>query len=323
MNTPINGDTTIPPIIGNSSEVDISQAIISKLNDSQNTIIESKKQKKPVDTSYIYDYITKFEIEDAVISNLQKLQEKELINVPFFQKLRKIFNPQMIKSKLMKGLGIRESYTGFHEFMKGDRADLPNVGICKIAKTIGYDVMILPIPENITKREMDRLNAYRESFLQAIEDKIHELNIPITRTRSKDKDKPKEINKEFIDNLAKTEEEFLAELNINKKNSSSIAIDDIFDDGQGSVEVEQKPFVFKKETKDYNMEPNINLVPDKFISQPLSFDPEEFNNEFDEDIFILNEFNNDSFGIDMMDYDDSLSNLRKIDAVVDSTGKEK
>lgn len=323
MNTPINGDTAIPPIIGNSSEVDISQAIISKLNDSQNTIIESKKQKKPVDTSYIYDYITKFEIEDAVISNLQKLQEKELINVPFFQKLRKIFNPQMIKSKLMKGLGIRESYTGFHEFMKGDRADLPNVGICKIAKTIGYDVMILPIPENITKREMDRLNAYRESFLQAIEDKIHELNIPITRTRSKDKDKPKEINKEFINNLAKTEEEFLAELNINKKNSSSIAIDDIFDDGQGSVEVEQKPFVFKKETKDYNMEPNINLVPDKFISQPLSFDPEEFNNEFDEDIFILNEFNNDSFGIDMMGYDDSLSNLRKIDAVVDSTGKEK
>lgn len=321
MNTPINGDTTIPPIIGNSSEVDISQAIISKLNDSQNTIIESKKQKKPVDTSYIYDYITKFEIEDAVISNLQKLQEKELINVPFFQKLRKIFNPQMIKSKLMKGLGIRESYTGFHEFMKGDRADLPNVGICKIAKTIGYDVMILPIPENITKREMDRLNAYRESFLQAIEDKIHELNIPITRTRSKDKDKPKEINKEFINNLAKTEEEFLAELNINKKNSSNIAIDDIFDDGQGSVEVEQKPFVFKKETKDYNMEPNINLVPDKFISQPLSFDPEEFNNEFDEDIFILNEFNNDSFGIDMMGYDDSLSNLRKIDAVDDSTGK--
>lgn len=321
MNTPINGDTAIPPIIGNSSEVDISQAIISKLNDSQNTIIESKKQKKPVDTSYIYDYITKFEIEDAVISNLQKLQEKELINVPFFQKLRKIFNPQMIKSKLMKGLGIRESYTGFHEFMKGDRADLPNVGICKIAKTIGYDVMILPIPENITKREMDRLNAYRESFLQAIEDKIHELNIPITRTRSKDKDKPKEINKEFINNLAKTEEEFLAELNINKKNSSNIAIDDIFDDGQGSVEVEQKPFVFKKETKDYNMEPNINLVPDKFISQPLSFDPEEFNNEFDEDIFILNEFNNDSFGIDMMGYDDSLSNLRKIDAVVDSTGK--
>ena len=321
MNTPINGDTAIPPIIGNSSEVDIAQAIISKLNDSQNTIIESKKQKKPVDTSYIYDYITKFEIEDAVISNLQKLQEKELINVPFFQKLRKIFNPQMIKSKLMKGLGIRESYTGFHEFMKGDRADLPNVGICKIAKTIGYDVMILPIPENITKREMDRLNAYRESFLQAIEDKIHELNIPITRTRSKDKDKPKEINKEFINNLAKTEEEFLAELNINKKNSSNIAIDDIFDDGQGSVEVEQKPFVFKKETKDYNMEPNINLVPDKFISQPLSFDPEEFNNEFNEDIFILNEFNNDSFGIDMMGYDDSLSNLRKIDAVVDSTGK--
>lgn len=321
MNTPINGDTTIPPIIGNSSEVDISQAIISKLNDSQNTIIESKKQKKPVDTSYIYDYITKFEIEDAVISNLQKLQEKELINVPFFQKLRKIFNPQMIKSKLMKGLGIRESYTGFHEFMKGDRADLPNVGICKIAKTIGYDVMILPIPENITKREMDRLNAYRESFLQAIEDKIHELNIPITRTRSKDKDKPKEINKEFIDNLAKTEEEFLAELNINKKNPSNIAVDDIFDDGHGSIEVEQKPFVFKKETKDYSMEPNINLVPDKFISQPLSFDPEEFNNEFDEDIFILNEFNNDSFGIDMMGYDDSLSNLRKIDAVVDSTEK--
>lgn len=334
MNNQINGnsDDSIPPIIGNTEEeipltgLDISQSIISKLNDSQSTTTEVKKQKEPVDTSYIYEYVAKYGIEEVVISNLQKLQEKELINVPFFQQLRKIFNPQMIKSKLMKGLGIRESYTGFHEFMKGERADLPNVGICNIAKTIGYDVMIVPVPENITKLEMDRLNLYKQSFLQAIENKIVELNIPQTRTRTKDKDKPKEINTAFIENLSKSEEEFLSELKTELPiEASGIGINDVFDDGQGEIEIESKQFLPKKvkETSLEGFGENINI--DEYPLNSIAFDPDEFGEEdylmgIDslEDINaldpnLLTGIQQNQIMVDMGDYEDSLHNLRKID----------
>lgn len=321
-----NLDWNIPPSIGNTpndleiSGIDISQSIISKLSDFSSEFPETKKQKEPKDTSYIYDYVAKYGIEEVVISNLQKLQEKELINVPFFQKLRKIFNPQMIKSKLMKGLGIRESYTGFHEFMKGDRADLPNVGICKIAKTVGYDVMIVPIPENITKLEMDRLNLYRESFLQAIENKIAELKIPITRTRNKEKDKPKEINKDFIQNLSKTENDLLKELaNVpNTETDKTIGINDIFDDKQGEIQMEQKPFV-RKPKVEKSEEAEIS----NYLNDSIDFNPDDFTDDFDD--FILPTQDIDSLNIqninsiDMGDYEDSLTNLRKIDEDDDFT----
>lgn len=321
-----NLDWNIPPSIGDTpndleiSGIDISQSIISKLGDFSSEFPETKKQKEPKDTSYIYDYVAKYGIEEVVISNLQKLQEKELINVPFFQKLRKIFNPQMIKSKLMKGLGIRESYTGFHEFMKGDRADLPNVGICKIAKTVGYDVMIVPIPENITKLEMDRLNLYRESFLQAIENKIAELKIPITRTRNKEKDKPKEINKDFIQNLSKTENDLLKELaNVpNMETDKTIGINDIFDDKQGEIQMEQKPFV-RKPKAEKSEEAEIS----NYLTDSIDFNPDDFTDDFDD--FILPTQDIDSLNIqninsiDMGDYEDSLTNLRKIDEDDDFT----
>ena len=321
-----NLDWNIPPSIGDTpndleiSGIDISQSIISKLGDFSSEFPETKKQKEPKDTSYIYDYVAKYGIEEVVISNLQKLQEKELINVPFFQKLRKIFNPQMIKSKLMKGLGIRESYTGFHEFMKGDRADLPNVGICKIAKTVGYDVMIVPIPENITKLEMDRLNLYRESFLQAIENKIAELKIPITRTRNKEKDKPKEINKDFIQNLSKTENDLLKELaNVpNTEIDKTIGINDIFDDKQGEIQMEQKPFV-RKPKAEKSEEAEIS----NYLTDSIDFNPDDFTDDFDD--FILPTQDIDSLNIqninsiDMGDYEDSLTNLRKIDEDDDFT----
>ena len=160
---------------------------------------------KPVkDAEVIYEYVKKFNIESVNIANLQKLNEKELINVPFFQKLRKLFTKDMIKSHLMTALGIRTSYTGFHEFMKGDREDLPSVGICSIAKTVGYNILILPIPEDLNPVELARLNVYREEFLEKVEQKISEQNIPTTRSKSskKTEDKPKEINSAFINNLS-------------------------------------------------------------------------------------------------------------------------
>ena len=344
-------ENTIPPELNSKApeeiktnlSVDLSKSIISKLGDTGNNLNldSSKKENK----SYIYDYIAKYNIEEVPVSNLQKLQEKELINVPFFQKLRKKINPQMIKSKLMKGLGIRESYTGFHEFMKGDRADLPNVGICNIAKTIGYDVMILPIPENITKLEMDRLNVYKEAFLLAVEDKIKELNIPVTRTRTKDKEKPKEVNSQFIENLAKTNEDFLAEIKENVSNVSDInidtgiGIDDVFDDKGGAIEFEPKPFI-KKSSKvektfedgfdiDNNLIKEFDNLDDNFLNSSILFNPDNIEFESYDEEFKFHNFdceNNhlefdglkDNFidtkvkKIDMSGYSDSLDDFRKI-----------
>lgn len=332
-----DSNNLIPPTIKNAEPInqkmdiglDISKSIISKLGEPNST---KESVKKNNNKSYIYDYITKFDIVDVPVSNLQKLQEKEIINVPFFQQLRKRINPQMIKSKLMKGLGIRESYTGFHEFMKGDRADLPNVGICNIAKTVGYDVMILPIPENITKLEMDRLNVYRESFLQAVEEKIQELNIPVTRTRLKDKEKPKEVNTQFIQNLAKTEEDILAELKENNNNisNSEIGIDDVYDDNGGELQFEPKPFVKKSQKEEKVNELDIgvidfdNLDENLTLDQSMLFDPnsvnfEEFtfedNFQEDEELFEtpLNIVKENVSKIDMSGYSDSLENLRKIE----------
>lgn len=167
-------------------------------------IIAPQSTKPVKDADTIYEYVRKYNIESVNIANLQKLNEKELINVPFFQKLKKLFNPHMIKSHLMTALGIRTSYTGFHEFMKGDREDLPSVGICSIAKTVGYNVLILPIPEDLSDLEMARLNTYREEFLEKVEQKISEKNIPTVRSKSRGKaqDKPKEINTSFISNLS-------------------------------------------------------------------------------------------------------------------------
>lgn len=196
------------------------------------TVPQNNKVVKDAET--IYEYVKKYNIESVNIANLQKLNEKELINVPFFQKLRKLFNNNMIKSHLMTALGIRTSYTGFHEFMKGDREDLPSVGICSIAKTVGYNVLILPIPEDLNDVEMARLNLYREEFLEKVEQRISENNIPTVRSKSKNKaqDKPKEINSTFINNLS-VDASTLIHVS---SNTSDIGEHSTFDDNGGKFE---------------------------------------------------------------------------------------
>lgn len=325
-------DEAIPPEINIGSSAlgdDINQMVSSAFFSNMDDIppIETKKIKKE-DTSYLYDYISKYKIEDINLSNLQKLHEKELINVNFFTKLRSIFKPKMIKSKLMKGLGIRESYTGFHEFMKGERADLPNVGICNIAKTVGYDVMIVPIPEDITKSEMDRLNLYRESFLLAVEKKIIDLNIPETRTRSKDKEKQKAINTSFMNQLGKTEDDHLKDLLTFEQNEgASISADAIFDDNRGEIVMERKEF-----TKKYKEEAPLEYFDaSEFVSNKLEFNPNEIIGLEDENLeseigmgtFEFAQLSDLNTGmIDMSGYTDSLEDLRKIDEDEDFTFNE-
>lgn len=223
------------------TSTDISGLIQGSFNDSISESVPIEKEKKRInslDADAIYLAAAKYNIEDINLSNLQKLHERELINVPFFQKLRKMFNPQMIKSHLMETLGISKSYTGFHEYMKGDRDDIPTVGICNIAKTVGFNVMIIPVPEDLTPIEYARLNGYRELFISAVEQRIIEANVPVTRAKSKGNDKPKDVNTSFLNNLSKTEEEIMAGLSPIAGNISpeeKIDANAIYDDGSGPI----------------------------------------------------------------------------------------
>lgn len=241
-------------------------------------IPQSTKVVKDADT--IYEYVRKFNIESVNIANLQKLNEKELINVPFFQRLRKLFNNNMIKSHLMTALGIRTSYTGFHEFMKGDREDLPSVGICSIAKTVGYNVLILPIPEDLNDVEMARLNAYREEFLEKVEQKISEKNIPTVRSKTKGKaqDKPKEVNSTFINNLSVDASTLI---HIGATSDSTIGEHTTFDDDGGKFE--------------YTLPDDVEIIP---LNNPDHFD-------MDDGKFALLE-ETIPFKVDMTGYDDEL-----------------
>lgn len=223
------------------TSTDISGLIQGSFNDSRSESVPIEKEKKRInslDADAIYLAAAKYNIEDINLSNLQKLHERELINVPFFQKLRKMFNPQMIKSHLMETLGISKSYTGFHEYMKGDRDDIPTVGICNIAKTVGFNVMIIPVPEDLTPIEYARLNGYRDLFISAVEQRIIEANVPVTRAKSKGNDKPKDVNTSFLNNLSKTEEEIMAGLSPIAGNISpaeKIDANAIYDDGSGPI----------------------------------------------------------------------------------------
>ena len=223
------------------TSTDISGLIQGSFNDSRSESVPIEKEKKRInslDADAIYLAAAKYNIEDINLSNLQKLHERELINVPFFQKLRKMFNPQMIKSHLMETLGISKSYTGFHEYMKGDRDDIPTVGICNIAKTVGFNVMIIPVPEDLTPIEYARLNGYRDLFISAVEQRIIEANVPVTRAKSKGNDKPKDVNTSFLNNLSKTEEEIMAGLSPITGNISpeeKIDANAIYDDGSGPI----------------------------------------------------------------------------------------
>ena len=229
---------------------------------------EPKKVRVSFNPDLINYYVKKYGIEEINLSNLQKLHERELINVPFYQKLRKRFDPQIIKSHLMEALGISKSYTGFHEFMRGDRDDLPTIGLCNIAKTVGYDLMVLPIPEDLTPHELARLNGYRNSFIDAVEQNIKSKNVPTTKAKTK-KEKPKDINNDFLGNLAKSNDEILEGITngVGKiAEEDKISADAIFNDGEGELEIITKQFEYPATSSDGF---SIGEIPNEFGSESL------------------------------------------------------
>ena len=262
--------------------------------------IEPKKIKTNFDPDTINRYVAKYKIEDVNLSNLQKLHEKELVNVPFFQKLRRCFNPQIIKPHLMEALGISKSYTGFHEFMRGERDDLPNIGLCNIAKTVGYDLMIIPVPEDLMGLEMARLKGYQDSFIAAVEQNISTKNIPTSKAKSK-KTKQKDINQNFLGNLGKSEDEIMSSLNtVTINDEDKIGADEVFNDGQGEVILQPKNFAYPTSAGDSQ----IGIVNDSMFDMVSS--KSDFMGGYDDSlgdfapIFDENEFN---FGISEEDND--------------------
>lgn len=204
--------------------------------------VEVKKRVNEFDADTIYDYIQKYSITDVNLSNLQKLHERELINVPFFQKLRSIFGKQMIKSHLMDALGISKSYTGFHEYIKCEREDIPNAGLCNIAKKVGYNVMTIPVPEDLTDTEYRNLCAYRDGFIAAVDKMVKESNIPVTRAKPNPKDKPKYINTELIAGLAFDSDKIMTSITDSVTSVSEedrISADEVFQDTSDPIELDQ------------------------------------------------------------------------------------
>lgn len=203
--------------------------------------VEVKKRVNDFNADVIYDYVQKFGITDVNLSNLQKLHERELINVPFFQKFRRILGSQMVKSHLMDALGISKSYTGFHEYIKYEREDIPNAGLCNIAKKVNYNVMIIPIPEDITDAEYKRLCSYRDGFIQAVDKMIKESNVPVTRAKPTAKNKQRFVNTELIDGLALDNEKIMSSITggiSTIENEDKIGADEIFQDTSGPFEPE-------------------------------------------------------------------------------------
>jgi hypothetical protein len=200
---------------------------------------KEKVSKKPTlkDADLIYTLVEKFGIEEVNIENLQKLHECEFINVPFFQGLRKLFDPKMIKSHIMEVLGIRRSYTGFHEFIRSERDDLPSVGICSIAKTVGYNVLTLPIPDNISDEDFAVLMNYQTQFLMEVEKKIGPGKIPATKMKKTLKEKPKDVNVEFLNNLHGDIPDFSLNSNvISKESDQYVGENETYDDDLGKVD---------------------------------------------------------------------------------------
>lgn len=237
------------PITENFTDEQIMEPIrdqnsgIGNLDDVISSVTKNSPKEKPTkkptlkDADLIYNLVEKFGIEEVNIENLQKLHECEFINVPFFQGLRKLFDPKMIKSHIMEVLGIRRSYTGFHEFIRSERDDLPSVGICSIAKTVGYNVLTLPIPDNISDEDFAVLLNYQTQFLLEVEKKIGPGKIPATKMKKTLKEKPKDVNREFLNNLHSEVPDFSSNPNIISKESDQyVSENETYNDDLGKVD---------------------------------------------------------------------------------------
>ena len=161
----------------------------------------------------IMDIMGKHDLPYDSINGILKMNEAYIENLNFHLSLRKAINTFPIKSKVMDLLGIRKSYTGFHDFIKGDRPDLPEVGLNSIAKKMGYSIALVPIKninedsENIPKDyliQQDVIAKAQEYFVGEVA-KVLEMNLKedLNKKKSKEKVQPEQA-KNIMDFMSKS-----------------------------------------------------------------------------------------------------------------------
>ena len=198
---------TINTLNGVGMDFMLNQIITSKSEDSKkyNKIKEHNEKR-------IMEIMSKHDLPYESINGILKMNEAYIENLNFHLNLRKAINLFPIKSKVMDILGVRKSYTGFHDYIKGDRPDLPEVGLNSIAKKMGYSIALVPIKnisedsENIPKDyllQQEVIAKAQDYFVKDI-GKVLEANLKDDLNKRKSKEKPQqEQAKNIMDFMAK------------------------------------------------------------------------------------------------------------------------
>ena len=225
---------------------------------------------------------------------LSKIDAAEMINIPFFINLREILCMYNIKSQVMDLFNVRASYTGYHEFIKGDRLDLPSVGFNSIAKSIEYSILQLPIGGDLDDEDRVMIHKLQEKFLNKVRVSIESKLI--ANSKIKDKNEPKkerqpESNDEFL-KLIQSKNSGTAQLlnnNLDLVSSYGLSENAVFKDDTtdfSSLLVETKSFTDGINDTEV-IGPQVNVTPGlystAFVSEQnfnmVSIDMDQFNKE--------------------------------------------
>lgn len=248
--------------------------IISGKND------ESKKYNKIKEHNEkrIMDIMAKHNLPYDSINGILKMNEAYIENLNFHLSLRNAINTFPIKSKVMDLLGIRKSYTGFHDFIKGDRPDLPEVGLNSIAKKMGYSIALVPIKnidddsENIPKDYLihqDIIAKAQENFVKEVAKVLGEnLKDDLNKKKSKEKVQPKQA-KNIMDFMSKSSvEDILGPISFDEdsmfEESDSLeseSLEDLIDDSGDTLD-EFKSFQDPFDLEDF---PDLQMLNGKEI----------------------------------------------------------
>ena len=310
---------TINTLNGVGMDFMLNQIITSKSEDSKkyNKIKEHNEKR-------IMEIMSKHDLPYESINGILKMNEAYIENLNFHLNLRKAINLFPIKSKVMDILGVRKSYTGFHDYVKGDRPDLPEVGLNSIAKKMGYSIALVPIKnisedsENIPKDyllQQEVIAKAQEYFVKDI-GKVLEANLKDDLNKRKSKEKPQQEQvKNIMDFMAK--DDILDIIKpINFEDTSSMFEDSMFkvdilselseeddfnedffendldlitEDSEINENQQDSNLTTLNSLDDYNLNSNVPIP----VSVPVIKDAfDDFDDSFDENEFQKIEFDN-------------------------------
>lgn len=154
----------------------------------------AKKRKKKINQDKIDTIIKEHNLNETDLECLTKINSAYLTNVGFFLSLREILSMHPNKSKAMVHFDIRKSYTGFHDWHKGARIDLPEVGMNSLAEKMGYSLKLVPINENTDPSHLRALDELQENFLKDIRNEVQENLMPQIKKKKQPKKQKQNIS---------------------------------------------------------------------------------------------------------------------------------